>query len=106
MTEKEKTIKEIKTKIKELANLTLNLDVMWTINELQYNENDLVDSSLIFIHILWNIWISHLLSCKLDEEQIKILSEEFGENIRQSVLLYTWLDTHILANNYKDNERL
>jgi hypothetical protein len=44
------------------------------------------------MHIIWNIWISHLLSKWFNEEQITLLITEFAENYRQMIKLYTWLD--------------
>jgi hypothetical protein len=47
-----KRIEQIKSTIERLSNITLGLDSEEQILEQIYNERDLINSSLIFMHII------------------------------------------------------
>lgn len=100
---RDKLTKLVKDTVELLANTSLRLDIETDMWHKIYTENNLLDASIVFMHIISNIWILHLIDKGLNEEQITELVEEFGKNIRQTVLLFTWLDTHELVNNYKEN---
>lgn len=94
----QRMITKIKNDTEELASYALELDVNWDIWETFYNEDDLMNVSLLFMHIMWNISAGHCLNqLWLDINQSSIIATESWENIRQTILIATWLDTHKLA---------
>ena len=83
------------------SRICLELDVNWNIWETVYNQEDLMNASLIFIHILWNISAWHCLNeLWFTMEQASMLMDELWKNLRQTVLLGTWIDT---LGIYKNN---
>ena len=82
----------IKEKLNSLANDALSFDAEGVIDRQLYNEEDLMDATLIFMHIIGNIGASYCLEKYGLDKWMKI-SEEFGENIQQSIELFTWIDT-------------
>lgn len=98
MKNKEELIKNIKDTLDILSNSTLTLDADWQISERIYSDDDLMNSTLVYMSIMSNIWITNLISQDLNEEQITKLVTEFADNTRQTIKLFTWLDMFDLAN--------
>jgi hypothetical protein len=78
---------------------TLIIDTEWEVDRKLYDKEDLINASLIFLHILWNISTEYLIKEKwMSIEQAKIIAEELWKNFSQTVLLWTWINTKKLFN--------
>lgn len=79
------------------SRIALRLDIEWSIWKTVYTKEDLANASLIFMHVLWNISAGYCLNelC-FDINQAKMIAEESWQNIRQTILLATWIDTHTI----------
>ena len=95
--QKEVMIGSIKSNIDILQRLVLQLDISETIDKQEYNWEDLFNALTIFNHVMGNISASHHLKKWLNIEQVSIIAEEILKNLKQTVELATWIDTHILA---------
>lgn len=82
------------------SRIALRLDTEWNIWKTVYWKQDLANASLIFMHVLWNISAGHCLNelC-FDMNQARVIAEESWQNIRQTVLLATWIDMHNVFDN-------
>lgn len=87
----------IKNTIDTHSRLALELDANQVIDSQEYDWEDLFNALNIFMHITSNISTSHYIRKWFTLDQMKKLSAELWENIRQTVLLGTWIDTHKLA---------
>ena len=77
------------------SRIALMLDTEWNIWKTVYWKQDLVNASLIFMHILWNISAWHCFNeLWFDEHKAWLVAEESWKNIRQTILLATWIDMH------------
>ena len=77
------------------SRIALRLDTEWNIWKTVYNVQDLVNASLIFTHVLWNISAWHCLNeLWFTIDQTKLIAEETGTNIRQTIMIATWIDMH------------
>ena len=97
MTEQDKkwSIEAIKKGLDYMWQTWLLLDSEWNIGETVYNEQDLFNASLVFMHIIGNISAWYCLNEKwMTIEQASEIANELGKNIRQTILLSTWIDTH------------
>ena len=95
---KKEIIHNLKQNIDVQAAACLELDVNWNIWETIYNEQDLFNASLVFMHIMWNISAGHCLNnLGFDINQASAIATESWENIRQTILMATGLDMHIIA---------
>ena len=99
-------IGNMKSALDTHSRICLELDATWDIWETVYNEEDLMNASLIFVHILWNISAWHCLNeLWFTIEQASMLATELGENLRQTVLLGTWIDTFNIYKKDKITEK-
>lgn len=83
---------KLRKDINDIADKCLSLDAAEVIDRKIYDEKDLGNALLIFNHVVWNLWAAYCLE-EFWLEKWVILSEEFGKNLRQSILLYTGIDT-------------
>lgn len=82
------------------SRIALRLDTEWNIWKTVYWKQDLANASLIFMHVLWNISAWHCLNeLWLNVEQARMIAEESWQNIRQTILLATWIDMHNVFDN-------
>jgi len=95
---KQVLIENFKNAVDTQARICLELDINWNIWETIYTEKDLFNASLVFIHIMWNISAWHCLNnLQLDLDQASMIATESWENIRQTILMATGLDMHLVA---------
>lgn len=95
---KKALIENLQSAVDTQARISLELDVNWNIWETIYNEQDLFNASLVFMHIMWNISAWHCLNnLQLDINQASMIAQESWENIRQTILMATGLDMHLVA---------
>ena len=81
------------------SRIALALDTEWNIWKTVYNKQDLLNASLIFTHVLWNISAGYCLNeLWFDMNQASMIAEESWQNIRQTILLATGIDTHTIFN--------
>ena len=79
------------------SRIALRLDTEWNIWKTVYWKQDLANASLIFMHVLWNISAGHCLNeLWFDMNQASIIAEESWKNIRQTILLATWIDMNTI----------
>lgn len=77
------------------SRIALRLDTEWNIWKTVYNKQDLANASLIFTHVLWNISAWHCLNeLWFTIDQARLIAEETGTNLRQTILLATGIDMH------------
>ena len=100
----EEQIDELKSNLSSAidtqSRIALMLDTEWNIWNTIYWKQDLANASLIFMHILWNISAWHCFNeLWLDEHQALLIAEESWKNIRQTILLATWIDMHNVFDN-------
>jgi len=77
------------------ALIWLKLDVEWKIDRQLYDKEDIINVSILFMHVLSNISANHLINEKwMTNEQALTIVEELWKNMRQTILLWTGIDTH------------
>ncbi len=96
---KDELVNSVKEQSDHIANLCLELNANDMINQKEYNERDLMNATLIFNHIVWNMAIANHLSNWCTEEQGGILIWELWKSLRQTIQIHTGLDMHDVANN-------
>ena len=99
MTEEQRDalIENFKSAMDTQSRIALALDTEWNIWKTVYTKEDLANASLIFMHVLWNISAGYCLNeLWFDMNQASMIAEESWQNIRQTILLATWIDTHTI----------
>ena len=84
------------------SRISLEIDVNGKVNEEVYTDEDLMNATQIFHHVFGNKAISYWIKQWFSKEQLILLSEEYGRNIRQTILLWTGLDMHDVAKGVLD----
>jgi len=95
---KDSLIGHIKRMTEQCSSLAVELDWNEVMSKKEYSSEDLFNASLLFFHIFWNISAHHcMVAKKMTMEQAWAIAMELWENMRQTVLLGTWIDTHALT---------
>jgi len=87
-------VENFKSLISELANITLDLDESWKIENQLYDWENLIDWLLVFMHIFQNIAIT-----KFNEKNwgdMKKAEKHFlkmWKELKELIFKYTWIDT-------------
>lgn len=102
--EKNNLISLIKKGIDLQSRTALEVDASGSIDKQEYNWEDLFNALTILMHIAGNITTSRSIRKWLNKEQAGMIATEFGKNIKQSIELATWIDTHMLAKRLYDND--
>jgi hypothetical protein len=77
------------------SRIALKINIEWKVDRKLYNKDDVMNVSLVFMHIIWNIAADHCMNERwMSVEQAGLIAEEIWKNIRQTILLGTWIDTH------------
>ena len=95
---RDELIGNIKSTLDTHSHIALALDASEAINGQVYNETDLLNATQIFMHILWNVSIGHWISKWFTQEQMILIAEEMGKNIKQTIQLSTGIDIPTLVN--------
>ena len=90
---KEALIENLKSALETQSRICLELDVNWSIWETVYNKDDLINISIMFIHIVWNLSAWYCKDKWLILEQSIEVAKELWEWIRSLVKKATWFDT-------------
>lgn len=86
----------MQNKIKQLALDTLNVPQ----DPQNYTSEDLFNATLVFTHFFTDLSYQHMREKKITQEHAELLAEEFGKNVRQTILLATGIDMHLEAKKY------
>lgn len=82
----------IKDKINKISNITLQLDASNMIDKQIYDKQDVENITLIFVHILWNVYSGQNIKHIDDVEKISNWAIEMWNELYDFVLRYTWID--------------
>lgn len=89
---KEALIWNLKSALQTHSTIAVKLDAEWNINKQEYNSEDLLNACQIFMHIIWNISIGYWIRKGFTQEQLEILATEMWISLKQTILLFTWID--------------
>ena len=98
--EKEKRdllIQNLKSAMDTQARISLKIDVEWALSEQVYTKKDLENASLIFVHVVGNMWAWHLLNnvwIPIEEYWHEV--QKFWWKLRSMIKELTWYDTNNL----------
>ena len=93
MTEEQKDllIDNLKYVLDLNSGLSLELDASDLIGKQEYDAEDLLNATYIFMHVLWNISTAYHIRKGLNLEQNIKIAEELWKNLRQHIELATWI---------------
>lgn len=83
----------IKTKLDELCNDMLELDVNETMDQIHMTDDDVMNAWYIFLSTIWNRYVHESMG-KIPDEEIMEKMRIKWEELRAYVLDFTWFDTH------------
>jgi len=69
----------------------------------KYNEEDMINASLVFFEVFSSLMYDNHKG-KLNQEQMEVLFREAGESMRQTIKLFTGIDTKEYLKNQKEIE--
>lgn len=80
---------------KEQLKHTANLALLISGNKIDYTDEELSDAILVLTEVLLSKTYDHHAP-HLSQKEVLELAEECGKSIRQTVLLFTGVDLHII----------
>jgi len=97
-TQKEAFIGNLKSSLDTQSRIAVELDASEQITKQEYDSEDLLNATQIFMHVLWNVSIWHWIQKWFTEEQMMILATEMWKSLKQTIFLHTGIDLPSLVN--------
>ncbi len=91
----------LKTSINYLSNLILEYSGVYR----EYSDEDLANATLIFEEVFMARMYKNNID-RLNKEQRIKLAEEAGKSIRQTILLFTGVDMHIVFTDCEECKKI
>ncbi len=92
----------MKTFKKELSDLSsYALEISGLKNE--YKDEDMINATLVFMEVFSSLMFDYHKE-KLNQDQMEVIFEEAGKSLRQTIELFTGIDTIEFFRKDKENE--